>query len=36
MERASLEDEILMKGLAPSIKVREVMDVEGDLLCYSY
>ncbi|KAK4565674.1 hypothetical protein LTR86_003522 [Recurvomyces mirabilis] len=35
-EMSSLEDEINMKGLAPKIKVAEVMDVEGELLCYTY
>ncbi len=36
MKMASLEDEIGMRKLAPSIKVAQVMDVEGDFLCYRY
>ncbi|KAK3644027.1 hypothetical protein LTR56_009879 [Elasticomyces elasticus] len=36
MEMASMEDDIIMQALAPSVKVAEVMDVEGQLLCYRY
>ncbi|KAK0264910.1 hypothetical protein B0A54_16166 [Friedmanniomyces endolithicus] len=36
MKMASLEDEIGMRKLAPSIKVAQVMDLEGDFLCYRY
>ncbi|KAK3075302.1 hypothetical protein LTR53_001503 [Teratosphaeriaceae sp. CCFEE 6253] len=36
MEMASLEDAITMQGLAPDIKVVDVMDVKGPLLCYGY
>ena len=36
MKMASLEDEITMQGLAPPIKAEEVMDTEGELLCYTY
>ena len=35
-EMASLDDMIKMKGLAGDVKVADVMDVRGDLLCYSY
>ncbi|GAB7355848.1 hypothetical protein MBLNU459_g6510t1 [Dothideomycetes sp. NU459] len=33
---ASLEDALKMKGLAPTIKVEEVMNTEDELLCYRY
>ncbi|KAK5737665.1 hypothetical protein LTR17_006527 [Elasticomyces elasticus] len=36
MEMASMDDDIIMQALAPSVKVAEVMDVEGQLLCYRY
>lgn len=36
MEMASLQDDIKMQGLAPPIKVVDVMNTEGELLCYSY
>ena len=35
-EMSSLGDEINMQGLATKVKVRDVMDIEGELLCYSY
>jgi len=31
-----LNDEIKMAGLASKIEVREVMNTEGELLCYRY
>ncbi|KAK5116248.1 hypothetical protein LTR62_008575 [Meristemomyces frigidus] len=36
MEMSSLDDTINMQGLAPNVKIRDVMDVEGELLCYTY
>lgn len=36
MEMASLEDEIDLHGLAYTVTVADVMDVEGNLLCYRY
>lgn len=36
MEMADLEDALHMKGLAVDVQVADVMDVEGDLLCYTY
>lgn len=36
LEMASLDDLIVMHGLAPDIKVNEFMDIQGDMLCYSY
>lgn len=36
MEMASLDDVIEMRGLAPNVRVNEVMDIEGELLCYRY
>jgi tyrosinase len=36
MELATLEDDISMQGLAPSVRVESVMDSQGGLLCYSY
>lgn len=36
IEMARLEDEVQMQGFAPSVKVRDVMDTEGGLLCYRY
>lgn len=35
-EKASLTDIIPMGGLAPDIKVSEIIDTESDLLCYIY
>ena len=35
-ESASLNDTIPMGGLAPDIKVQELMDTEGGDLCYTY
>jgi tyrosinase len=36
IEMASLDDKIDMRGLAPNVRVRSVMDTEGDFLCYRY
>ena len=36
VEQAKLEDEITMQGLAPPIKVQQVMDTENGFLCYRY
>ncbi|EMC93898.1 hypothetical protein BAUCODRAFT_36350 [Baudoinia panamericana UAMH 10762] len=36
MEMASLDDEIDMMGLAPRVQVKQVMDTEGGILCYTY
>ena len=36
MELAKLSDKIKMQGWAPEIEVNEVMNTEGDLLCYTY
>jgi len=36
MEMASLDDLIHMRGLDIDVKVANVMDVQGDLLCYTY
>jgi len=36
IEMANLDDTLFYKGLASDIRVREVMNVEGDLLCYRY
>jgi len=33
---AKLSDKIKMQGWAPEIEVNEVMNTEGDLLCYRY
>nr|POE72837.1 tyrosinase ustq [Quercus suber] len=35
-ETASIDDTIHMKGLAADVRVADVMDVEGDMLCYTY
>lgn len=35
-EMASMEDVISMQGLASSIKVASIMNVEEPLLCYEY
>ena len=32
----SLSDKIKMQGWAPEVEVNEVMNTEGDLLCYRY
>ena len=34
--KASMEDLLLMGGLAPDIPVSHVLDTEGDFLCYRY
>lgn len=36
IEMASLDDLIQMQGLAEPVKVAEVMNIQGDLLCYDY
>lgn len=36
MDMASLSDELNMKTLATPVTVAEVMDVQGELLCYTY
>lgn len=36
MKMAQLTDKIHIPGLAPDVEVRELMDTEGDLLCYTY
>jgi tyrosinase len=36
MELARLSDKIKIQGWAPEIEVKEVMNTEGDLLCYTY
>ncbi len=36
MKMAELTDKIKMAGLAPEIEVKEVMNTEGELLCYTY
>ena len=36
IEMASLDDFIKMKGLDVDVQVSELMDVENDLLCYTY
>ena len=36
MEMATLDDEIRVGALAPAIKVREVMDIHGEMLGYEY
>ena len=36
MEMATLDDEIRVGALAPAVKVREVMDIHGEMLRYEY
>lgn len=33
---ASLDDKIHVPGLAGDVAVRQLMDIDGELLCYSY
>lgn len=36
MKMASLDDKIHVPGLAGDVAVRQLMDIDGELLCYSY
>ncbi|QIX01569.1 hypothetical protein AMS68_007086 [Peltaster fructicola] len=36
IEMASLEDEVGLLGLAPAVKVADLMDTHNELLCYGY
>ena len=36
MKMASLDDKIHVPGLAADVAVRQLMDIDGELLCYSY
>lgn len=36
VEMASLDDDLHYKGLAPDVKVKDVMDIENGMLCYQY
>lgn len=36
IEMAGLDDVLHYEGLAPDIKVEDVMDIENELLCYRY
>jgi tyrosinase len=33
---ATLDDELNMYGIIPNAKIRDVMDIGGDLLCMEY
>jgi len=35
-ERGSVDDVLLMGGIAPNIAVAQVLDTQGDVLCYQY
>lgn len=35
-ERASLDDMISLGGLAPDVKVSEIMDIRSGIFCYTY
>jgi len=36
MDMATLDDTLHMRGLAADARVGDVMDIQSDLLCYTY